>query len=589
MEQGYLEQQAEKLGDSVELELEPSPKSIVNTKQNSHSAKPPTLPERGGIGTPGRRSSGGGGVRKGNRGVGTSSAGNSSPPDGGGGAGRVRSTSPGSPPMGFSPLPPKHALHDYEDFNRRRMTSRAGPLSPNRGSGLSGGEELRASEAFDRDGQIIRRDTGIPGTGLIENGDSCLRLLFGRRNMTSRPSQWSKIPSPARAAELEAEVSFLNRQLSVRHSLEERLRATESDKARLITKLATAQADAARRAENLERMLQEMTEKLAVAEEQKLGDAEERAMTAQRDLRLSREALRVKSDLAKAADTAAGAKSLLSLSPGSAGSRFPASNHDMPLAASPALRAPPPVSWGSGPTAPEMGVRFALDTLRYSEDEEVVVFMLHLVQGLRHEAHAASSGVNPASRGNKALSISSLTDPAVVVLSQGGGTPPTGAAENSSSLARVLFKPSSSTSTSGKSQVQNRRSGGGGGDRELSQLALLLISRACENEEVANFLFWYLKLEAEGDPSLRAMYVAVRKALMDSLTKQNAPFAAALKASRLCLTAAEAYMAAISTAHGIVKKKGGRAPAKTARLKAALTEKNLHVVPDLAAPSADGG
>lgn len=25
------------------------------------------------------------------------------------------------------------AEHDYEDFNRRRMTSRAGPLSPNRG------------------------------------------------------------------------------------------------------------------------------------------------------------------------------------------------------------------------------------------------------------------------------------------------------------------------------------------------------------------------------------------------------------------------------------------------------------------------
>ena len=35
------------------------------------------------------------------------------------------------------------------------------------------------------------------------------------------------------------------------------------------------------------------------------------------------------------------------------------------------------------------------------------------------------------------------------------------------------------------------------GSGHLSQLALLLISRACENDEVANFLFWYLKLEAE--------------------------------------------------------------------------------------------
>ena len=41
-----------------------------------------------------------------------------------------------------------------------------------------------------------------------------------------------------------------------------------------------------------------------------------------------------------------------------------------------------------------------------------------------------------------------------------------------------------------------------GGNGELSQLASLLIGRACDNEEVANFLFWYLKLEAE----VRYMY-----------------------------------------------------------------------------------
>ena len=171
-------------------------------------------------------------------------------------------------------------------------------------------------------------------------------------------------------------------------------------------------------------------------------------MAAQRDLRLSREALRVQSELLGNAGAGApgsgsdaggsGGPPVLSLSPaGKGSSRFPISNYDLPLAASPALRAPPPVRWGSGPVGPgggggggggegdggdgggqekegggegsgdasnvtgsggrgrgqllvgrtqEMGVRFALDTLRYSEDEEVVVFMLHLVQGLRHEA-----------------------------------------------------------------------------------------------------------------------------------------------------------------------------------------------------------
>lgn len=153
--------------------------------------------------------------------------------------------------------------------------------------------------------------------------------------------------------------------------------------------------------------------------QRKLGEAEQRAQTAQRNLRLARDALRVQADLSNAVSVAATASSTMSTSPGGS-ARFPTSNHDLPLAASPALRAPPPVSWGSGPVPPggivagngeggggsgggggenggggvgaggggdllvgrtqEMGVRFALDTLRYSEDQEVVVFMLHLVQ-----------------------------------------------------------------------------------------------------------------------------------------------------------------------------------------------------------------
>lgn len=47
-------------------------------------------------------------------------------------------------------------------------------------------------------------------------------------------------------------------------------------------------------------------------------------------------------------------------------------------------------------------------------------------------------------------------------------------------------------------------------------------------------------------------------------------------------------MQAISAAHKMVKKKGGRAPAKTARLKGILAERRLHVVPNLGAGGAGG-
>lgn len=42
-------------------------------------------------------------------------------------------------------------------------------------------------------------------------------------------------------------------------------------------------------------------------------------------------------------------------------------------------------------------------------------------------------------------------------------------------------------------------------------------------------------------------------------------------------------MSAISEVHAKVKRQGGRAPKKTARLQSILAEKRLHVVPDFAA------
>lgn len=55
----------------------------------------------------------------------------------------------------------------------------------------------------------------------------------------------------------------------------------------------------------------------------------------------------------------------------------------------------------------------------------------------------------------------------------------------------------SSPSLGSAQNANRRRSSSWGLVCGLSQLASLLIRRACENEEIANFLFWYLKLEAE--------------------------------------------------------------------------------------------
>lgn len=150
MEQGYLEQQAEKSGESLDLGLDTSSKSAVNNRQtNQSSAKPPTKPERGAMGTPGRRSSGGGGgVRKGNRG-GAGGSGSSPSTEAGGGAGRVRSTSPGSPPMGFSPLPPKHAMVSTRGVMRGRKIRHVVDTMSLGNASLSGPRVFVSSISYD--------------------------------------------------------------------------------------------------------------------------------------------------------------------------------------------------------------------------------------------------------------------------------------------------------------------------------------------------------------------------------------------------------------------------------------------------------
>ncbi|CAM9214234.1 unnamed protein product [Ectocarpus sp. 13 AM-2016] len=166
MERGYLEQQAGNGDSSVLGPTDPLPKK--------QSVRPPSTPISRGPGRPAvrRRSTGGhfetaAAAAAGKTGSG---GGGGTPSRSGGAAGTLVSASPGSPPTNLSPLPAKTAdgaaprataVGDDDDedgiMTRTRMTSRARPLSPNRGIGLTGGDEaIGTPEDKDRDAQVIR-------------------------------------------------------------------------------------------------------------------------------------------------------------------------------------------------------------------------------------------------------------------------------------------------------------------------------------------------------------------------------------------------------------------------------------------------
>lgn len=62
------------------------------------------------------------------------------------------------------------------------------------------------------------------------------------------------------------------------------------------------------------------------------------------------------------------------------------------------------------------------------------------------------------------------------------------------------------------------------GEAERLSLASFLISRACSNSVVANYLYWYLLIECEDHDSSRAgaarhMYLAVMRTFSQRLAK----------------------------------------------------------------------
>ncbi|RYE96300.1 MAG: hypothetical protein EOO41_04750, partial [Methanobacteriota archaeon] len=164
------------------------------------------------------------------------------------------------------------------------------------------------------------------------------------------------------------------------------------------------------------------------------------------------------------------------------------------------------------PDFPYRSVReFAVRALSSASDDDLVLYLLQLVQALRYEPDLRPSGgsgdARSISSGHSALSVGSggAGVPGDVDASGGGGG-----------------------GVSGGGSSGGLRAGGDGAGEEaaaaaaaaaayrLSPLADFLIARACTSFELANYLFWYLSVEVE-DASAGSMFAAVHAAFMDTL------------------------------------------------------------------------
>ncbi|PWZ02567.1 phosphatidylinositol 3-kinase [Testicularia cyperi] len=164
-----------------------------------------------------------------------------------------------------------------------------------------------------------------------------------------------------------------------------------------------------------------------------------------------------------------------------------------------------------GPTFKDPRVRaYAVRQLERAEDEELILYLLQLVQALKFENNAlasvqGSSGVGPSAGGSGGGSGSGFM----------GSSGSAGNAERERERRRLLASrnmPSSSSPSASMAATGQ----GAGLEAETSGLAEFLIRRGLANPVLGNNLYWYLVVEIE-DPKTGVLFKALKQRFLDQL------------------------------------------------------------------------
>lgn len=202
---------------------------------------------------------------------------------------------------------------------------------------------------------------------------------------------------------------------------------------------------------------------------------------------------------------------------------------------------------------------YAVETLRSASDEELLTFLLQLVQALRYEP--ATNTATTATPVSTPATVHAVTKGLADLSVREGRVPEAVAIPSSVSTASNI----PSTSTSDK----NPRSD------ELSPLANFLIERACRSPSVANYLFWYLKVEVEDDNSSE-LYSMINSSFYTTLGNYNEDTRLWIRRLR----AVDAYYHEILSIQNKAKQDGKRRDGKELIFKQLLEKNNLSIVPE---------
>uniref|UniRef100_W5KBY0 Phosphatidylinositol 3-kinase catalytic subunit type 3 n=1 Tax=Astyanax mexicanus TaxID=7994 RepID=W5KBY0_ASTMX len=191
--------------------------------------------------------------------------------------------------------------------------------------------------------------------------------------------------------------------------------------------------------------------------------------------------------------------------------------------------------------------RYAVARLQQADDEDLLMYLLQLVQALKYENfNDIQGGLEPGSKRD----------------SQGG-------LGESSTLGDL---DSSQMATATPSTQKGKESADG---ENLEQdLCTFLISRACKNSTLANYLYWYVIVECEDqdtqqrDPKTHDMYLNVMRRFSQALLKGDKN----VRVMRSLLAAQQTFVDRLVQLMKAVQRESGNRKKKTERLQALLAD-----------------
>uniref|UniRef100_A0A6I8N463 Phosphatidylinositol 3-kinase catalytic subunit type 3 n=1 Tax=Ornithorhynchus anatinus TaxID=9258 RepID=A0A6I8N463_ORNAN len=201
--------------------------------------------------------------------------------------------------------------------------------------------------------------------------------------------------------------------------------------------------------------------------------------------------------------------------------------------------------------------RYAVARLQQADDEDLLMYLLQLVQALKYENFDdIKSGLEPSKKDSQGSMSESMS-------ASGAGS-----AEIESSQIITTTLPQVSSPPPPASKAKDSADG-----ENLEQdLCTFLISRACKNSTLANYLYWYVIVECEDqdtqqrDPKTHEMYLNVMRRFSQALLKGDK----SVRVMRSLLAAQQTFVDRLVHLMKAVQRESGNRKKKNERLQALL-------------------